>query len=592
MASSSDRAGFRFIVTVGIALAMLVSPFNSGQDIALAQSALSPGGVGLVANGGGQPVLLREAPSFDASAVSSFPEGTPVDIIEGPVYSDDGSAWLGVSVGGVTGYMNASFLVESDPAAQPLAAAPAESVAAEPVAAEPVAAVEESASDVLATPMATADVNLRASPSYDAMVLMVIPAGAALQATGEWADGFAGVIYDGQYGWVDGAWIGDGAAPAAPAGEAVLLQEAADPMLDASVADDAALVSDLTAPAGDLAQAIDVANLRLGPSAEDEVLRVLPAGATVTVTGAATEAWVPVWYNGTWGFVTADLLSSGTAGSVSLAQDAAPVDALAAIDPGSGDLLATTLSDVNLRSGPDAAAAILDAIPAGAALTPLAGPEAGFYQVDFNGQVGWVAGEYLDVSASYLQRGDRKDRDGKVEGSEPAGNAGAGGGGIIWPVSGGSWSIMQGYNGSSHQNQDSLWQYYYSLDLVRDDGNTAGQTVYAPVNGEVRWTDPGTGGISIDMGDGYAVAMFHVDFDGRIQAGTQVSQGQSIGQISGSGGPGFAGTPHLHFTLWTSDDNGNWDRQAAPFTGTYSISGSSFPDTGGSSQHQGTTFNP
>jgi len=588
MASSSDRVGFRFIVIFGVAFAMLLSPVASGRYVALAQSALSPGAVGLVANGGGQPVLLREAPSFDASAVSSFPEGTPVDIIEGPVYGDDGSAWLGISVGGVTGYMNAGYLVASEQAAQPLAAERMDATAP----AEPVAVAEENASNALASPVATADINLRASPSYDAMVLMVIPAGAVLQATGEWADGFAGVTYNGQYGWVDSAWIGEAAAPAAPAGEAVLLQEAADPVLDGSVADDAALVSDLTAPAGDLAQAIDVANLRLGPSEGDEVLRVLPAGATVTVTGAAIEGWVPVWYNGTWGFVTADLLSSGTTASVSLAQDAAPVDALPAIDPGSGELLATTLSDVNLRSGPDATTAILGAIPAGVALTPLAGPESGFYQVDFNGQVGWVAADYLEVSASYLQRGDRKDRDGKVEGSEPAGNAGAGGGGIIWPVSGGSWSIMQGYNGSSHQNQDGLWQYYYSFDIVRDDGNTAGQTVYAPVNGEVRWTDPGTGGISIDMGDGYAVAMFHVDFDGQIQAGTQVSQGQPIGQISGSGGPGFAGTPHLHFTLWTSDDNGNWDRQAAPFTGKYSISGTSFPDTGGSSQHQGTTFNP
>ncbi len=588
MASSSDRAGIRLIVILGIALAMLLSPFTSGRHVALAQSALVPGAVGLVANSGGQPVLLREAPSFDAAAVSSFPEGTPVDVIEGPVSSDDGTAWLGVSVGGVTGYMNAGYLVESAPVAEPLAVETMEAAAP----AESVAAVEESASDVPATPVATADVNLRAGPSYDDMVLMVIPAGAALQATGEWANGFAGVSYNGQYGWVDSAWIGDGSAPVAPAGEAVLLQAATDPAMDAAVADDAALVSDLTAPAGDLAQAIDVANLRLGPSAEDEVLRVLPAGATVTVTGAAVEGWVPVWYNGTWGFITADLLSSGTTASVSLAQDAAPVDALPTIDSGSGELLATTLSDVNLRSGPDTTAAILGAIPAGAALTPLAGPEAGFYQVDFNGQIGWVAGDFLEVSASYLQRGDRQDRDGKVEGSEPATNAGARGGGIIWPDSGGEWSIMQGYNGSSHQNQDGLWQYYYSFDLVRNDGNTAGQTIYAPVNGEVRWTDPSTGGISIDMGDGYAVAMFHVAFDGQFQAGTQVSQGQPIGQISGSGGPGFAGTPHVHFTLWNSDDNGNWDRQAAPFTGKYSISGMSFPDEGGRSQYEGTTFNP
>ena len=151
---------------------------------------------------------------------------------------------------------------------------------------------------------------------------------------------------------------------------------------------------------------------------------------------------------------------------------------------------------------------------------------------------------------------------------------------------------MQGYHGSSHQNQDSLCQYEYSLDLARVDGNTAGQPVYSPVNGVVRWTDPGTGGISIDIGNGHAVAMFHVTFMGGLEAGTPVQQGQVLGEISGPGGPGFMGTPHLHFTLWATSDNGNWDRQAVPFTGQYAISGMDFPDTGGGNTHRGVQFSP
>jgi murein DD-endopeptidase MepM/ murein hydrolase activator NlpD len=353
------------------------------------------------------------------------------------------------------------------------------------------------------------------------------------------------------------------------------------------------------APAGTPAQVVDIANLRLGPSEADEILRVLPAGASLTITGAASGGYTPVWYNGTWGFVSDSLLAAGQAAPVTMAQEAVPqtqdaVPTEMSVDDGSGDLVATTLSDINLRSGPSYNDMVLGIIPAGVALYPYAGQEAGFYQVDANGQTGWVAAEFLQVSVDYEQKArQNRDQEGKVENSEPAGNADASyGGGIIWPVSGGSWAIMQGYNGSSHQNQDSLWQYYYSLDLVRQDGETAGQTVYSPVNGVVRWTDPGSGGMSIDMGDGHAVAMFHVAFDGSLQAGTPVSQGQAIGTISGSGGPGFAGTPHLHFTLWTSDDSGNWDREAEPFTGKYAIAGMDFPDTGGSSQYAGTTFNP
>ena len=190
-------------------------------------------------------------------------------------------------------------------------------------------------------------------------------------------------------------------------------------------------------------------------------------------------------------------------------------------------------------------APIMGTIPAGATLTALAGPEQGFYQVQYGQQIGWVAAEYLQVSATYLQRDNRNDgsrQEGKVEGSAPADNADLGAGGIIWPVSGGQWTIMQGYHGSSHQNQDSLWQYEYSLDLARVDGNTAGQPVYSPVNGVVRWTDPSTGGISIDIGNGHAVAMFHVTFKGGLEAGTPVQQGQVLGEISGPGGPGFMGT--------------------------------------------------
>ena len=82
---------------------------------------------------------------------------------------------------------------------------------------------------------------------------------------------------------------------------------------------------------------------------------------------------------------------------------------------------------------------------------------------------------------------------------------------IAWPFGGGAqWYISQGYNGSSHYNANSTYQYHYSFDLARVDGNTAGEPVYSPVTGTIRWIDPSTGGMSINLGDGYAVAFFHV----------------------------------------------------------------------------------
>jgi uncharacterized protein YraI len=621
MTASPPRAVFRLLmqVVLVLALGLLATPFG---PVAFAQSELAPGVVALVANTGGDPVLLRETPSFDAAVLSSFPEGTPADVVEGPVYGEDGTAWQGVSIGGLTGYIVAGYLVANGQTAPmsvdlaqeaaPVESAPVEAVPVETATVESapvdagtidaagIPAPAASLSELPANPVATADLNLRAGPSYDNAVLLVIPAGAPLTPTGEWSEGFAGVTYNGQYGWVDSGWLGSGEAA-----DATLLQvqKAAPvvetaPVAEAAAADTTGIVGDLAAPDGETTYTADVVNLRAGPAETDAVLRVLPPGGAVTVTGPAIEGWMPVWYNGTWGFVSADYLTTQPAvadPSVTLAQEAAPQTSDVADPVADGALQATTLSDVNLRGAPDVSAAVLEAIPPGMTLEALSGPEQGFYQVQYGEQSGWVAAEYLEVSASYFQRANRNQRqEGKVEGSTPAENAEAelGAGGIIWPVSGGLWYIMQGYNGSSHQNQDGLWQYEYSLDLARRDGNTAGQEVISPVNGEVRWTDPSTGGISIDIGNGHAVAMFHVTFMSGLEPGTAVRQGQHLGQISGPGGPGFAGTPHLHFTLWGTNDNGNWDRHAEPFTGPYAISGMDFPDLGGGSQYGGTEFSP
>ena len=255
--------------------------------------------------------------------------------------------------------------------------------------------------------------------------------------------------------------------------DVALLQEAAPAPVTATEpapTKDAALVGDLSAVPGESAYAADVVNLRAGPSESSEVLRVLPQGGPVTITGAPSDGWTPVWYNGTTGYISANLLSAftttpqTTAAPVSLAQQTAPaavplVAADPAVESGSGELAATTLSDVNLRGAPETTAPVMGTIPAGATLTTLAGPEQGFYQVQYGQQIGWVSAEYLQVSATYLQQDNRTDssrQEGKVEGSAPAANAELGAGGIIWPVRGGQWTIMQGYHGSSHQNQDSL----------------------------------------------------------------------------------------------------------------------------------------
>ncbi|MGH2531828.1 MAG: M23 family metallopeptidase [Thermomicrobiales bacterium] len=171
-------------------------------------------------------------------------------------------------------------------------------------------------------------------------------------------------------------------------------------------------------------------------------------------------------------------------------------------------------------------------------------------------------------------------------------------------VAGSSWYISQGYNtsaaqGGSHyncgdaasgsQSCSQYWQYKYSLDFARPGGGTAGQTVLSPVNGTIRWIDLAYGGMSINLGDNYAVAFFHADLAPGLAAGQTVRQGQYLGTVAGPGGGGNGGWPHIHFTIWSTTDGGNWSRIAVPFTDEHSLEGVDFPASGDSNrnQHQG-----
>lgn len=174
-----------------------------------------------------------------------------------------------------------------------------------------------------------------------------------------------------------------------------------------------------------------------------------------------------------------------------------------------------------------------------------------------------------------------------------------------------AWVIGQGYNtrqtdGGSHWNCDpktlkdqptqttpcrAHYQYQYALDLARADGNTSYQPVLAPANGVIRWIDLSTGGMSIDLEDGYAFAFFHAELEPGLTAGMRITTGQRLGVVSPPGLGGNGGWPHLHINLWRTNDGGNWDRQPVPFTGAYAIDGYDLPSLGGQlNQHNGKTL--
>ncbi len=365
----------------------------------------------------------------------------------------------------------------------------------------------------------TSYLNLRSGPRTDQRVRLVMPPGARVEVIGGPRRGFYKVVYNGRPGWAHGDYLD--------------------------------FTNDDSGGSGGTATVIGGAlNLRAGPSTADRVLLVMPDGARVELTGESANGFLGVIYQGTRGWAYAAYLETGDSSSP-------PPDS------GSGGSAVTT-TNLNLRAGPSTSDAVIVVMPAGATVEITGDPRNGFYPVTYRGQSGWAYGSYLTTG-----------------GSAPP----SGGSGIVWPFeSGGAWEIIQGYNGGTHQGQ-----YYYALDLARTDGNTAGQPIYAPVSGTVLWNDPNSGGLAINMGNGYALAMFHVTFRSDLTRGYSVSQGEFLGNISGPGGNGYAVTPHVDMTLWDISGGG---RVAAPYTGINAISGVDLPDIGGWNQHGGKVVYP
>ncbi|MGI9254207.1 MAG: SH3 domain-containing protein [Thermomicrobiales bacterium] len=545
------------IFPVSLAIALLFAGASAlAPTTAFAQNAnLGVGETAIVSNSGGEGVSLREGPGFDAAILDTFPDGSVANLIDGPIYAEDGSVWFGVVIDGLQGYMLTDYLLATG------------------------ATTTITTNDGSSTSNGPGPHAGHAGDSGTSAVPGTISTNVA-------GDGATTINADG----VDDTSY-DGGAPQR------VQQEAPTVTQDASGADgqlssaqtidqpqpDPGIIGDPSAvPAGQPAAVNDLVNLRAAPAADAEVLRVLPAGSEIVVTGDPAYGWTPAWFNGTYGFIAEPYIApAGTvaAQSIDAAQHAARQGT------------ATILEDAELKENPSPNAAALAWVPAGSVVDPSSGPRQGFYEVAWDGQTGWVSGAFLAFDGDSRAGDAPPPPPPPPASSDPATTAPEKFSGLAWPIHGGEWTISQGYNGTSHIN-DGEWQYQYSLDLMKVEGDTAGQEVYAPAAGTVRWTDPSTGGVSIDLGNGHAVALFHLTLSDALKDGTPLSQGDLLGAISPPGGMGFREVPHVHLALWETSDGGNWDRHAIPFTGEWALPGIDLPDVGGTEQHTGATFQP
>lgn len=228
--------------------------------------------------------------------------------------------------------------------------------------------------------VSNSDVNLRTGPGADYPVVTTLAPRTSMIVTGRAMDEYLPVNIDGQYGWVASEWVDRGVAS--------LEQTAAS-----------------SGAAPGTATAIDVVELRGTPASDGAMLVTIPAVEVVTLTGEARDGFLSVVYNGQEGWADAAYLEVAEAApgttllqpaEATMQEGAASAELAPAPSPDAAPgASATATADVNLRSQPNATAAVLTVVPAGTQVAMTGSQANGYVNVRVNGQAGWIDETYL-----------------------------------------------------------------------------------------------------------------------------------------------------------------------------------------------------
>lgn len=202
----------------------------------------------------------------------------------------------------------------------------------------------------------TANLNLRAGPGTHYAVVLVMPAGSSFKVGGSFNKGFLPGRYNGIKGWASADYLTLGGASSSAA--------SSPPASSAT--------GTRTVTTG--------LNLRAGPSTGDRILTTMPAGASVTLTGQASNGFVSVTYQGMNGWAYQDYLGSAASSSSNSNSN---------LQTGpTGTRYATTA--INFRSGASTSHSVIAVVPAGGAVNLTGQSSNGFVSATYNGSSGWI----------------------------------------------------------------------------------------------------------------------------------------------------------------------------------------------------------
>ncbi len=232
--------------------------------------------------------------------------------------------------------------------------------------------------------------NFRSGPSTSDGVISVLRAGSAVQLTGEQANGFAKVTFNGASGWAFAQFLsttgGNGTGTGTP------------PASGGSVAVGDSVTGSATVVNGPL-------NQRRGPGTTYAVITVMPNGAVVELMGGAQAGFLPIRSNGVKGWASATYLSTGGGTTPTPSPTLPPVTPPSTGAPVPVGTTVTankvTTAAINVRSGPAATYSLVTTLPPNTKVDIMGAASGAYLPVRWARFTGWALTDRLvDVSAA------------------------------------------------------------------------------------------------------------------------------------------------------------------------------------------------
>ncbi len=292
---------------------------------------------------------LREGPGTSFSVVRVIPNGMTVEVTGEAQFG-----FLPVTYSGSSGYASADYLTSGGGSSDP----------------SPETGTE---SGPTGTRYADGRLNFRSGPGTSYGVVQVLPDGAAVSLTGEVSNGFSKLTYNGSTGWSATQYLSTSGGSSNSGNDGNSGNSGSDVAVGDSVSGSSSTTASL--------------NMRSGPATSYAVRLTMPRGARVEVMGSGQGGFLPVRYNGTKGWASADYLSTG--GGTTTPE---PVP-----NPGSGETVGykVTTAAVNMRSGPSTSNTVVTVLPPGTRVDITGSAQGGFLPAKWAGRSGWVSADYL-----------------------------------------------------------------------------------------------------------------------------------------------------------------------------------------------------